>query len=455
LCGWGPTSNIIVFLSSALQYSCSGAVVLSNLKKGQPFKFTIEIEALADNFNPNRLDLVLTCRTKKGALREDHYRAVSTGGGMFQIFAVNGYAVDINGESNTLIVEEHTNIKKCLELVKSFAGLLASTPTLLESAIYCRTKRLLSKEERNLLAQTLTETILIREAESMQMPMTLLDPMFVSGQEVLNFVLRSQLDQLAEEYEARELGISVSDVRSLFQERLHIMLNSVEEGLSLKKSNMKYLKPVSPRMLNSPITKKVAGDVLPDAVCGALAVLELSTNRGLVCAAPTAGSSGILPGCLYSMQKQGIPEGTLISSLEVMGIIGAIIARRATLAGDYCGCAAETGSASAMAAGGLSFIFGADPTAIFDAAAICLMNTLGLICDPVNGEIEIPCHSRNIAGIGHAFTAAISVLGGFKAILAFDEVVDTMFNVGQKICPDFLCTARGGLAATPTAQKLK
>jgi L-serine dehydratase len=115
---------------------------------------------------------------------------------------------------------------------------------------------------------------------------------------------------------------------------------------------------------------------------------------------------------------------------------------------------AETGSAAAMAAAGLTAVYETDPEVIFAAAALCLMNTLGLICDPVGGEVEIPCHARNIAGVGHAFTAAAAVLGGFKAVLRFDEVVDAMLAVGRKTCPDFLCTARGGLASTPTARKL-
>ena len=107
-----------------------------------------------------------------------------------------------------------------------------------------------------------------------------------------------------------------------------------------------------------------------------------------------------------------------------------------------------------MAAGGIAYIHGATTTAVFDAASLCLMNTLGLICDPVNGEVEIPCHSRNIGGVGNAYSAATSVVGGFKAALPFDEIVDTMVSVGEKIHPEFRCTARGGLAATPTALKI-
>ena len=91
---------------------------------------------------------------------------------------------------------------------------------------------------------------------------------------------------------------------------------------------------------------------------------------------------------------------------------------------------------------------------VFDAASLCLMNTLGLICDPVQGEIEIPCHARNVAGVGHAYVAAASVLGGFRAVIPYDEVVDSMMEVGRRMSSDLRCTARGGLAVTPTARAL-
>jgi L-serine dehydratase len=182
--------------------------------------------------------------------------------------------------------------------------------------------------------------------------------------------------------------------------------------------------------------------------------MELNTSRGVICAAPTAGSAGIVPGCLHSLREQGIEDDRLVNALEVMAVIGGVILSRASFAAEISGCAAETGSAAAMAAGGLAYTYGATPAQVFDAASLCLMNTLGLICDPISGDVEIPCHARNLAGVGHAYTAAASVQGGFGAGLPFDEVADAQLAVGKRMCADFLCTARGGLAATPSAIRL-
>ena len=109
---------------------------------------------------------------------------------------------------------------------------------------------------------------------------------------------------------------------------------------------------------------------------------------------------------------------------------------------------------AAMAAAGITYYFGGTPVQIIGAASICLMNTLGLVCDPVGGEVEIPCHARNIAGVGHALSAATAALSGFDAVIPFDELVDQTVKVGKLMHPDLRCTARGGCAATATAASL-
>ena len=97
---------------------------------------------------------------------------------------------------------------------------------------------------------------------------------------------------------------------------------------------------------------------------------------------------------------------------------------------------------------------GGSPSMAFDAASLVLVNTLGLVCDPVAGEVEIPCHARNIAGVAHAFAAASAVLGGFSAVLPFDEMAEMTVRVGTGLSADLRCTARGGCAGTPTAVAL-
>ena len=137
-----------------------------------------------------------------------------------------------------------------------------------------------------------------------------------------------------------------------------------------------------------------------------------------------------------------------------MALIGAMFAAQASFAAETAGCSVETGASAAMAAAGVTYHFGAGPDRVLVAASLCLMNTLGLACDPVGGEVEIPCHARNVAGIGHAWTASMAALGGFDAVIPFDELARKTVEVGSRMHADLRCTARGGCAATPTAIRL-
>ena len=431
--------------------------VLQELKDKRSFEFAIEIGHLLDNYHPNRVDIILICQTANRSIREDTYQAVSTGGGMFNILSLNGHQTSMSGETGVLIVEgDDIAVGQAVRTLEKFASLLMQPISSKSLPLVLKTRRLLTGSERTTLT-AIPGIKLIRETSPRQLLMTLETPLFCSSDEVISLSNNQPLHEIAERYESKMLGLPTQSIRELFRERLRTMLRSVQEGLEIDEhsSRMKYIKPSAATLASNTSLSRVAGESIYDAICGSLAVMELTTNRGIVCAAPTAGSAGIVPGCLYSLAKQGFTEEKLVCTLEVTALVGAIIAMRATFAAECCGCMAETGAAAAMAAGGIAYIHGATTTVIFDAASLCLMNTLGLICDPVDGEVEIPCHSRNIAGVGNAYAAATSVVGGFKAALPFEEIVDTMVSVGEKIYPEFRCTAKGGLAATPTALKIE
>jgi len=198
----------------------------------------------------------------------------------------------------------------------------------------------------------------------------------------------------------------------------------------------------------------LGGDLLQSSIAGALAVMEQNATRGIVTAAPTAGSAGVIPGCLYGLKTSGFNNTQLADALAVMALIGTVYGERATFAAECGGCQVETGAAAAMAAAGIVFLHGGSPEQSFDAATMVMMNTLGLICDPVGGEVEIPCLARNVAGVSHAYSSAMSIMAGFQAVLNFDDLVDTTLEVGKKMHIDFRCTARGGCAATQSAKDL-
>lgn len=191
-------------------------------------------------------------------------------------------------------------------------------------------------------------------------------------------------------------------------------------------------------------------------ICAAaLAVTEVNASMGKIVAAPTAGSSGVLPAVLIMCsEKRGFTDMDLVNGLFAAGAVGIIIAKNASISGAAGGCQAEIGSASAMAAAALAELCGASPKAALDAAAIALKNILGLVCDPVAGLVECPCIKRNAMGAANAVLCADMALAGITSIIPFDEVVVAMKNVGRMMSSDLRETAKGGLAVTPTGLEI-
>ena len=200
----------------------------------------------------------------------------------------------------------------------------------------------------------------------------------------------------------------------------------------------------------------ICGDFLSGAMSRALAVAGCNAAMGKIVAAPTAGSCGILPGCLISMcDDRGIDEKDVVMSMFTAAAFGMVIACRASIAGAQGGCQAECGSAAAMTAAALVELMGGTPAQCADACAIAIAGQLGLVCDPVAGLVEIPCIKRNAAGVMIAASSADMALAGVPARIPADECLDAMREVGDALPGALKETGAGGLAATPTGQKLK
>ena len=196
----------------------------------------------------------------------------------------------------------------------------------------------------------------------------------------------------------------------------------------------------------------ICGDVLEKAITYAVAVLETNASMGLIVAAPTAGSAGVVPGMLLALQECHIfSDNDLIKALFNAGAIGYLAMRNATVAGAVGGCQAEVGIASAMVASAAVELFGGSPKQCLDAATIVLMNMLGLVCDPVGGLVEYPCQNRNAAGVANALIAAEMALAGLSQLIPFDEMLETMYTVGKRLPAELRETAMGGCAIAPSA----
>ena len=188
----------------------------------------------------------------------------------------------------------------------------------------------------------------------------------------------------------------------------------------------------------------------------AFSTLETSANMGKIVASPTAGSSGILPAAFISIKrKYNLSMDELLMGMATSIGIGQIIGYYANFAGAEGGCQAETGSASAMAAAGIVQMMGGTPEQSFHAASICLVNILGLVCDPIAGLVEYPCTFRNANGVVNAMISSDMALAGVKSVVPFEEVCVALQEVGERMPPSLRETGVGGLAGTPTGQRIK
>ena len=202
--------------------------------------------------------------------------------------------------------------------------------------------------------------------------------------------------------------------------------------------------------------KALAGETLLNAVSMAVATNEVNAAMGTICATPTAGSAGVVPGVLFGIREKLNPtREEMIRFLFTAGAFGYVIANNASISGAAGGCQAEVGSATGMAAAALVEMAGGTPAQSGEALAMALKNTLGLICDPVAGLVEVPCIKRNAMGASLAIVSADMALAGVKSRIPCDEVIEAMHKVGQQMPRAFKETAEGGLAATPTAQLLQ
>ena len=202
--------------------------------------------------------------------------------------------------------------------------------------------------------------------------------------------------------------------------------------------------------------KTLSGDMIMSAVQSAIATNEVNAAMGVVCATPTAGSSGTLPGVLFTLEKRlGLDEEQMVRFLFTAGGFGMVIANNACIAGATGGCQAEVDSASGMGAAAAVEVAGGTPKQSANAMAIAISNLLGLVCDPIAGLVEVPCINRNAIGSSNALISADMALAGCESMIPADEVISAMDKVGKNMPESLRETGIGGLAGTPTGQEIR
>ena len=266
---------------------------------------------------------------------------------------------------------------------------------------------------------------------------------------------RIPLARLALETESRDQGRPVSEIRDALRRALEVMRGAVGQGMTGELRSASGLVGGDAAKLRTGPDGPLAGTPFRDILARALAVQEVNAAMGVIVAAPTAGGAGVLPAVLTGLaHARKIDDDAVIDALAVAGLIGAVIAERASLSGAEGGCQAETGSAAAMAAGAATEMLGGTPAQVGHATALAMQGTLGLVCDPLGGLVELPCVFRNATGSAIALTGIELAMAGVEFKIPVDEVIDVMGEIGRSMDVRYRETAGGGLAATPTGRRL-
>ena len=266
---------------------------------------------------------------------------------------------------------------------------------------------------------------------------------------------KKSLAQIALEAESRDQGRPISEIRAALGRALEVMRGAIAQGLVGNLYSASGLVGGDAAKLRTGPPGPLANTPFRDILSRALAVQEVNAAMGVIVAAPTAGGAGVLPAVLTGLaDARGIGNEGLVDALATAGLIGAVVAERASLSGAEGGCQAETGAAAAMAAGAATEMLGGNPTQVVHAVALAQQGTLGLVCDPLGGLVELPCVFRNATGAAIALAAIEMALAGITFAIPADEVIDTMGEIGREMDVRYRETAGGGLAATPTGRRL-
>jgi L-serine dehydratase len=280
--------------------------------------------------------------------------------------------------------------------------------------------------------------------------------LFESFQEWKSYSVEKNLSlfDIVLEYELAQKGRTRESIFAQLSVAWDVMKDAVRTGLEedmTSRSGM--INNGGKKVFRYP--KAVLSPEFQKLIARALAAKEVNSCMGRIVAAPTAGASGIMPGVLYTLQEiHGIEDSKILEAMLLAAGIALIIEQKASISGAVGGCQAETGTAAAMGAGAIVFCLGGKTDEIFNAVAITVQCMLGLVCDPVAGLVEVPCVVRNASAAAIANSSAQIALAEVSSVIPVDEVIAAMGEIGASMETRYKETALGGLAATPTAQRI-
>jgi L-serine dehydratase len=382
--------------------------------------------------------------------------ARSIGGGMVEFVKFKEYPVMLRGKAYEILMEfDNVHKAQVIQKIKEISQNDIHFHTVSQKSktlIYWQQKKSLMPEKQIQLKNTSGVSGLWISEPVFHIIQG--KPLFLSAQEMAALAEKNDLTlgQLSMKYEAQLLGMSEKEAMAEMIKRYEIMKSSIDKGLQDKNIKMQLLRPSARSIMQKECKGQLAiGGLHTRAAARALAVMHVSNSMGVVCAAPTGGSAGVIPATIASLlEEKSLNSEQAAMALFAAGAIGLIIAKRATFAAEVAGCQVEIGAAAAMAAAAVIEFANGKPAQSANAAAIALQNTMGSICDPVQGMCEIPCHTRNAVAASNAFVCADLILGGYENPIPLDETIDAVLSVGKMLPSELRCTAKGGLAICPS-----
>lgn len=421
-------------------------------------------------FHPNTYRITLTGPQTRHAMI-----VLSTGGGMIRVVEVDGVPLRMEGDLHETLVFLPEAQPESPE-VPAGEALGASGDPAPDEIILCagpggrileiRSTRPLSEQALRALEErfpgreirTLRPAIPVPSRRGMRVPFRTAAELLERGKAVSrDSSVLPPLWEPALEYECARGELGEAEVLERAESLVHIMEDSIKRGLA----GTRY----ENRILEGQATLFAGGmedgllldaGVLNRIILYVNAAMEVKSSMGVIVAAPTAGSCGVLPGaCLAVAHDLGLSTREKAYGLLAAGVVGLLIASRSTFAAEVCGCQAECGAASGMAAAALVTLAGGRTDQALAAASLALQNTLGMICDPVANRVEVPCLGKNVMAASNALACANMALAGLDPVIPLDEVIETMDRVGRSLPHELRCTALGGLSITPTAKAIE
>jgi len=449
---WKPLGVDLAFTSGIMGWSMLDEGYFTSVDRAGEAgaAVTFEIAPLKETDHPNGMRIEAAAEGGRQLL----VVAEAVGGGGIRIIGLDGWPVNLDGTSHVVLAEvgpqEETVAVGFLPDAKRIEHegsvlLTTSSADTPDSASISGLRGLTGVAR----VWTAAPVFFVRRGPTL----------FESAEEMVDLAAKRglSLGATALAYESELLGLTESEAEDEMLRRFEVMEKSVAAGLDHEQSDMLLIQPSAADVLAAESRGGVAiGGIHTRAAARALAVMHHCNSRGVICAAPTGGSAGTLPGVVLSLVEELRldPRRTALT-LFAASAVGLVVARRATFAAEIAGCQVEIGVSGAMAAAAVVEAAGGSPRQAVDAAAISLQNTMGSPCDPVAGACEIPCHTRNAVAASSAFTCADLILGGYGNPIPLDESIDASYAVGRALPAELRCTAKGGCAVTPSALSME